>query len=141
MEKSRKKIRYILNNILYKLYEDFKNEKYGNEILGLNAIPIIVHTDIVTLNERKYISRKEKISDVRLIINYDIFEKSNFEQCVELVYQNCYDSFYIVYERSKKYKNGDFYNYFKDFISKFRTRYYNYVSLVNVDIINEFNSL
>lgn len=135
------KIIMILNNILYKTAEDFKNEYYGNEILGLTAIPIIVSEEFDSIKERKYISRKDRESDVRLKVNYNLFEKGKFEQCIDLIYNNCYDSFNYVKLKSMKQKQGDFYLFFDVFLSKFKNRFYHYASVIDEKLIEKFNSL
>lgn len=135
------KIRIILNNILYKMYEDFENENYGNEILGLTAIPIIVSDKFESTKERKYISRKDRESDVRLKVEYALFEKGDFNQCIDLIYSNCCDSFNYAKLKSMNQKQGDFYLFYDEFLSIFKNRFYHYASIIDKKLIEKFNSL
>lgn len=136
------KIRFILNNILRKI-EDYlgDNKSYGNEIVGITAIPIIVDDRFSHIKERRYISRKERESDVRLKINYDDFSNGDYDQCCNLVYDNCIRSFNYVYEKSLKRKDGDFYKYYESFIKDF-TYYFNLLkNKVTLDQIKKFNEM
>lgn len=134
------KIRFLLNNILRKIEDYLLEKSYGEEIIGLTAIPIIVDEEFSDVKERKYISRKERESDVRLKINYDEFLQGNYEQCCELVYENCIKSFNYVYEKSLKRRGGDFHKYYEILINDF-TYYFNFLkNSVSMEQVEEFDS-
>lgn len=114
-----KKIGFILNNILYHIEDSLINKHYGEEIIGVTAIPMILDERFSDHPERRYISRKERESDVRLKLDYDAFSNGDFEQCCKLVYENCVQSYHYVYEKSIKRKDGDFYKYYDEFINDF----------------------
>ena len=90
------KIGFLLNKILYKIESKLGDKEYGEEIVGITAIPIIVSDEFSNIPERKYVSWKNKESDVRLKIDYESFiklvgmpdEYYSISQVNELV-QNC----------------------------------------------------
>ena len=103
---------FMLNNILYKIEPYIIDNYYGDEIEGLTAIPIILDQRFDNVPERRYISRKSKLSDVRLRIDYDSFLSGDFDTCCQLLLENCIASFSYVNEKSKIRRNGDFHRYY-----------------------------
>ena len=134
------KIHFILNNILRKIEDFLKDKKYGEEIVCLTAIPMILDDRFSDHKERKYISRKERISDVRLRIDYQNFLEADFNECCKLIYKNCINSFYYVYEKSLKQKNGDFYKYYDCFIEDFTNIFDNLKNRITSEQIEKFNN-
>lgn len=116
------KMGFLLNHILYKIEPYIIDNYYGEEIEGVTAIPIIVD-ERFNIPERRYISRKSKLSDVRLRIDYNSFSLGDFDKCCQLLLENCIASFAYVNDKSTKRKDGDFHLYYEKFIDDF-TRIY-----------------
>jgi len=133
------KITLILNKILYKIEDSLINKSYGEEIIGITAIPMILDERFSDHPERRYISRKERESDVRLRIDYQSFLKGDFEQCCNLIYENCIKSYHYVYEKSIKRKDGDFYKHYDEFINDFTECFNKLKNAISKSEIKEFN--
>ncbi len=134
-----KKIRFILNNILRKIEDTLGNKSYGEEIIGITAIPMILDERFSDHPERRYISRKERESDVRLRIDFESFYKGDFEQCCNLIYENCIKSYHYVYEKSIKRKDGDFHKHYDEFVKDFTECFNNLKNAIPKDEIEAFN--
>ena len=130
-----------MNNILRKIENEFINKSYGPEIIGITAIPMILDERFSEHKERKYISWINKESDVRLRIDYNSFLYGNFEECCNLIYQNCVDSFEYVYIKSKKRNKGDFHQYYNEFINDFKKVFDMLKSEISLEDIEKFNKL
>lgn len=87
------KMGFMLNNILYKIEPYIIDNYYGDEIEGLTAIPIILDQRFDNVPERRYISRKSKLSDVRLRIDYDSFLSGDFDTCLSVAHRKLHCSF------------------------------------------------
>lgn len=133
------KITVFLNNILYKIDKDIADKTYGEDIVGLTAIPVILSEEFSDIPERRYVSWKNKISDVRLYIDHTAFEKGDFNTCTKLIYENCVESFKYVYERALKRKS-DFCQHYERFIDDFTRLFDSYIASISKEQIEEFNN-
>ena len=135
------KIKFLLNKILYKIESKLGDKEYGEEIVGITAIPIIVSDEFSNIPERKYVSWKNKESDVRLKIDYDSFKDGDFNKCCDLLLENCIQSYFIVCERSAKRKKGDFYIHYEQFIKDFTNTFNDLKNEISQEEIKNFNCL
>ena len=135
------KIRFILNNILRKIENELIDKSYGTEIVGVTAIPMIFDERFSNHKERKYISWINKESDVRLRVDFASFLYGDFEECCNLIYRNCIESFEYVYIKSKKGNKGDFHQYYNEFINDFKKVFDMLKSKISLEDIEKFNQL
>lgn len=135
-----KKIEFILNNILYKIESLLEGKKYGDELTGLTAIPIIVSNEFSNIRERKFVSWKNKETDVRLKVNFEAFINGDFDKCCDLILKNCVDSYHIAYEKSMQRKKGDFYIVYNEFIDDFISAFMKNKNAISKESIDLFNS-
>lgn len=79
-----------------------KDNTYGTEFESIAIIPMIISPRFDFYKERKLIRFKEKWADIRLRINYESYQSSDFEGKFKLVAQIIIESVRVIDARKKK---------------------------------------
>lgn len=101
----------ILVDVEKLFQEKYKNVKFSDELEQISIIPICISSDMINQGfgkERKYVSLKKRIADIRMQIPYLEFIGSGEKQQAILCKQNIIEAIKYIYKKDKTFKIDDF---------------------------------